>query len=210
MLLLSTAPASLERAKAHYSELQVQQCVTELENSPRPSAQTESAEYELYLGLCRFHLHKEEQAGRHLQLALQLNPALMLPAHTSPKIQAVWDRLRHELGLDRPVLEPPRRPALAVMEVPAPAPPTPRRWGWPVGLASAAVASTALATVFGVLANGQASLAAAGLLNDDFQARIIASNTRAQQWATGANIAWVTAGIAATAAIVSLLLELRR
>lgn len=219
VLVLSAPPASgLDAAKKHHDAFEFDKCIKALERAPGAKlSQRERAEVELYFGLCRFNLGQDQRAASHFELALRLLPELELPAMTSPKIEAVWGRLKKELlgtpqkTLPPPVVTPPpeKQPAPPRETLPPPPPPpvaTSRSFVLPIVLASAAAATCVAGVVFGL----QANAASGEARTRTFQAQIIEANQRAAGMALGSNISWGIAGALAVGAVVTFILELAR
>lgn len=214
VLVLSAPPAGLDEAKKLHDAFQFDACIKVLERAPgQKLSQRERAEVELYFGLCRFNLGQDKRAESHFELALRLQSDLELPAMTSPKIEAVWGRIKKEL------LGTPQKPLPPVVTAqppepksgPLPPPPPPpesssRSFVLPIVLGAAAVAACVPGVTFGLQANGAMGEAR----TRTFQAQIIEANQRAASLALGSNISWALAGALAVGAVVTFLLELTR
>lgn len=218
LVLSAPPPGGLDAAKKHYDGFEFDKCIKALERAPgKKLAQRERAEVELYFGLCRFNLGQDQRAEAHFELALRLQPDLELPPMTSPKIEAVWSRLKHELQgpvkpVEKPVERPPDKPVEPVVTPPVDLPPPPpppassRSFVLPIVLAAAAAAACVPGAILGVQANGAVGEAR----TRTFQAQIVEANQRASGFALGANIAWGVAGALAVGALVSFIVELVR
>lgn len=192
----------LAQAKAHYFSLQYDRCSQRLAQASQwRSGRAELTEIELFAGLCAFYLHRESEAADHFRLALQLDPSVRLPPHTSPKIRDSFEALA---ASERPV---PARvtPLPAPMPAPKPwLPPPPnsalrgRPLATPLTLASVGVAGLVTGVVFGVLTQGDVDRSRSAVFEQDARAAGQASH----QHALVANVAFGAAVISLGAAVV--------
>lgn len=213
LVLGAPAASGLDAAKKHHDAFEFDKCIKVLERAPGLKlSQRDRAEVELYFGLCRFNLGQDQRAESHFELALRLQPDLELPAMSSPKIEAMWGRLKKELlGTPQkplPPVTPEKQPEPTAELLPPPPPPpeTSRSFVLPIVLASAA----AVACVPGLLFGLQANTAMGDARTRTFQAQIIEANQRAANLALGSNISWGLAGALAVGAVVTFILELAR
>jgi hypothetical protein len=106
----------LAQAKVLYLDLEYARCAQRLEQGRSwKSSRQELAEAELYAGLCAFGLGDTEEAARHFQMSLGIQPDIQLPMHTSPKIREQFNAVSENIRRDTEAAEP-EKPAL----VPAP------------------------------------------------------------------------------------------
>lgn len=231
--LFAASSNPLSIARAHYDAFAFDKCVKVLERTPGSDLPAKDrAQIELYLGLCRFNLGQDVQAERHFVQSLTIQPDLDLPPLTSPKIEAVWGRVRRQLKLDvvaqptppsdaRSTRDPPRdggstagqtaksdvtqpRDASADGGV-ATTPAVPQRsFVVPIVFASVGLAASAFGLIFGIQAREQQVAA----MEARFQMERILAVERAQQNALLANIAWSVAAGCALVALITLVVDL--
>lgn len=213
-------PSALQRGKDFYRALEFEKCVKTLEAAQSTlTAAQDLVDRELYLGLCEAALTHVRQASRAFETALELDPTARLPAHSSPKVEALFELAKKRTGQNA---APPREPVVppqsatvtspATATIPAlteqpPAQPTtsPRGSGVPTWIPW---------TVGGLGVAGLATFVGLGLAAKDAESRANSLQTFpdesarlgvvAGQRAIGANVA-LGAGIAALAGLVVVL-----
>jgi hypothetical protein len=184
----------------------------------------------LYTGLCQFSLGRPQDAKASFFNALVLQRELRLPPGSSPKIQAMFEEVRARVPKPAPVAppEPPRHeeprppPPAEVSDAPrqeappphletatpapiAPPPPAPSRsFALPITFGVVGLAAVGVGATFGVLAGSNAARANS---LDTPQQTADALGKQAQMQALVANAAYTTAGVAAVAALIALLLR---
>jgi hypothetical protein len=221
----SKASVYLGQAKVSFQGLDYEKCVQRLNRASRNRlSRHEQAEIELYNGLCKFHLGARDAAESHFRAALALEPALDLPAGSSPRVLSIFESSKPRPktatleGDGRPPPAPDPLPAAtrdaplkATLE-PRPPPeqpsivqaaPTPSRFPVVAGsLGAAAVLAAGAATWFGLSAQANAAR-----FNDPntFQADADLLGPQAEGQARTANLLFGVAGAAAVAATIALL-----
>ena len=226
----SGANPYLSQAKVYFQALEFEKCIKRLTAASkwRDNTREALADIQLYFGLCKLGVLKDDEATEHFERSVSLNNDIALPPLQSPKTKALFDkakaRMSKILGLGpkpvpdkAPAPEPaPVPPKAAVQDTPkavtlvpptpletAPevttAPPQGKRWVAPVVLGGASVAAVGLASFFGVQAKNLEGQANAA----HFQSDAVQLGQQAKTQALLSNASWGVAGAAATAAVVT-------
>ena len=163
----------LLQARLLYERLEPAACLKRLEQATHwDNTREEQVEIELFGGLCAYFVGDEKTAAERFELALRLRPEAKLPPRTSPKIQALFDRIRARVKgtpeTATPSLLPPALPEraslgatevtgstelTATLRAPPAGPPTlVQRLVGPLALGAAAIIAATVAIVFGAMA----------------------------------------------------------
>ncbi len=161
----------LLQARLLYERLEPAACLKRLEQATHwDNTREEQLEIELFGGLCAYFVGNEKAAAERFELALRLRPEAKLPPRTSPKIEALFDRVRARVkaapesappSLLLPAL--PERASLGATEVTGsteatanlrapPARPLAQRLVGPIALGAAAIIAATVAIIFGAMA----------------------------------------------------------
>ncbi|MCC6333011.1 MAG: hypothetical protein IT380_03365 [Myxococcales bacterium] len=211
-LALSAATPNpyLAEAKALYGSLDFERCLERLEQASKKwtSAPKELFEIEVYSGLARFNLGQVKEATEHFRVAQRIDAAGELPPYSSPKAIDLWLEVKQSLveppppfpDSDLPSDDTPRRPELTPTpraEAPAPWPTIEwKRHAVPIALSVVAVAALAVGIGLGVSAKHLEAQANAAYYESDF----LSLGNAARANATGANISYGLAAVAAVSA----------
>lgn len=209
MVLSAAAPNPfLAEARVHFQAQDFQRCLKRLDQAASwKSTTTEEAEVSLYRGLCRFGVGEERAADGDFEHALRIDGEVALPAWTSPRIQAAFERARGQAGLSsggRPVAS--KAPEAAAPVVRAVEAPAQRRMGPTAFIVSTAIGATALGVGVGLGVHARALETASFGVRFESEARAAALGAR--DFATAANATFAGAAAAAVAAGVLLLVYL--
>ena len=131
VLIAAATPPNpyLSEARVNFQAQDFTRCLKRLEQAASwKSTHPEEAEVALYRGLCRFGTGEEAQASGDFEHALRIDPAVALPAWTSPRIQTAFEQARARVGL---TASPPASAVAATQPPPGVVTPTepPRRLG---------------------------------------------------------------------------------
>ena len=209
----------LQQARVYYQGMEFEKCIARLEQAARwKNTPQELVEIELYNGLCKYNLGKSRDAEDHFQVALQLDREAKLPPYTSPKIEALYKKVK-----DRLPKPPPEKAEVAKAEEPkaqdAPVKtdllPRPeekpssqvdfteaapkKSYAVPLALGGAAVVAAGVGGYLGMRAKQLETSANAA----HFESDAIAQGNQAKQNALFANVGFGVAGAAATAALLT-------
>lgn len=121
----------------------------------------ERATIHLQVGVAHSNLNDYDAAEASFKKALTEDRTIKLPAHTSPKIQAVFEKVQAELPAAKPVVTPTPTPPVKPEPPPLPPPVTPRsRVNWPAWITlGAAVATGGAGLAMGLLNRSEKSKA---------------------------------------------------
>ncbi|MEW5740178.1 MAG: tetratricopeptide repeat protein [Myxococcota bacterium] len=211
-LALSAASPNpfLAEAKTLYTALDFERCLERLEQASKKWTSTpkELFEIEVYSGLARFNLGQVKQAAEHFRVAQRIDPAGELPPYSSPKAVDLWLEVKQSLveppppfpDSDLPADDTPRRTDLKPPVKDEPVSPRPavewRRHAAPVALTVVAAAAFAVAIGLGASARSFEARANAAYYESDF----VSLGNAARANATGANVSWALAAVAALTA----------
>lgn len=210
----------LAQAKVFHQGLQFEKCLKRLGQAPNwQSSVLEQAEVELYLGLCHFGLGHVADAEEHWAMALRVERSVALPPMQSPKVQALFNKVKSDMPaaveveadvepapsavapkavelIPAPIEQPPAVTAEPVREV---------RWVVPALLGAGAAAGLVLGLVQGVAAKSSETQANTAVFADD-AARL---GAQAQTHATVSTVAFsVGSALAVGAVLTAVLLNL--
>lgn len=190
----------LAKAKVFYEGLEYEKCVQRLEQAARwPGVTTaQSAEIELFSGICKFNLAQpDEDVREHFRLALTINPRLALPSLVSPRLEQLFKEEASKVAVARPNApdSPTVPPSVRPPEVNAPAS---SRVNWPAyTLMGVGAAGVVVGITMGVLANDSAGRYRAS--TDPEQKPRLRDEARGR--ATAADVAYVVGGLALAAGL---------
>lgn len=208
VLIAAATPPNpyLSEARVNFQAQDFTRCLKRLEQAASwKSTHPEEAEVALYRGLCRFGTGEEAQASGDFEHALRIDPAVALPAWTSPRIQTAFEQARARVGL---TASPPASAVAATQPPPGVVTPTepPRRLGKAPFLVSLGVGVAALGLAIGLGVHARALETSSFSARFESDARAAALGAR--DFATGANASFGLAAAAAIAAGVLLLAHL--
>ncbi|MBL8923041.1 MAG: hypothetical protein JNJ54_29600 [Myxococcaceae bacterium] len=189
----------LAEARVHFQAQEFQRCLKRLDQAASWASTTrEEAEVSLYRGLCRFGVGDEREAAGDFAHALRIDPAVTLPAWTSPRIQAAFDEVRGQAGVSSPTVASDGSPGV-VKSVPRRLGPAP----FVVAL-SGTVVALGVGLGLGIHARTLETTSFSALYEADARAAALG----ARDFATGANASYAFAAAAAVAAGILLLVHL--
>jgi tetratricopeptide (TPR) repeat protein len=187
-LLLATSPVRaatplLQQAIQAYESLEYESALNLLNqarDAPMLTPRDQATIY-MYLGLVRFSKGERDLADQSFRQALDIDPTLQLPAHTSPKIVERFDVVKAKRVAEQPTRS--------------------HTGAWIAAGATVALAGTGV--VFGVLAHKNANDFDAAQFADDAQRKKESARTDTHL----ANVFYGVAGAAAVTAIVLYIIE---
>ncbi|MCA2980464.1 MAG: hypothetical protein INH41_30555 [Myxococcaceae bacterium] len=204
----------LAQAKALYTSLDFERCVTRLEQASTQwqSSKDELRDIELFAGLCQLGLSHRKEAAEHFRTALRIDERADLPLYSSPKAVALF--LEAKRGLASPPAPlpaddlPPDAPRAAVLEPagqsePVPTPGFVERRPVTFALGLAAGAAFAVGLGLGVNARNLSLQANEARFDAEFHDKGAAARANA----TGANVAYGLAATTLVGAIVAAVVE---
>lgn len=213
MVLGAQANPFLSQAKELYQALEFEKCVSRLDQASKQwqSTKDELRDIEVYGGLCQFNLGRSKAAAEHFRTALRIDESVDLPPYTSPKAVSLFLRVKQSLQAPPEPLPdedlPPDAPIARTLEPrkePGPSVPSVmERHPAAVGLGIGAGVALAIGVGLGVNARNLSIQANEARAEQEFREK----GAQAQGYATAANVAYILAGSAAIAAVVTYFLE---